>query len=233
MVLYDSMASDTPDTDMEVNFGNLSVIPEDVTDANGDGHVDVPDVASAGGIQVYAFDHDRIVFEFAVIDLDAEAGHEVRAFDVEGNLIFSDVMSNSFDGSIESVEVMTAGVRRLEIEYHDTAGVRGLDLDCGSTMPTPPPSAPPSDDPQASVADVDCNGSVGPTDALNIMKHSAGLTDAPSDCAAQTAHFAPGSGIPFGDLNCDERVDVHDALAILRWLAGMQPSQAVEVCVGA
>lgn len=227
------MASGTPDPDLEVNFGNLSIIPENLTDLDGDGLVDNPDVASAGGMQVYTFDHDRIVYEFIIVDLDAGSGHEVRAYDAADNLIFSTPMFNSTDGSIEGVEVMMAGVRRLEIEYNDSAGVRGLDLDCGTAMPAPPPSTPIGDEPLASVADADCSGSVGPTDALAIMKHAAGFTEAPTECDAQTAgNTSVDGGRLFADINCDGAIDVYDAFAVLRWVAGMELPPAVRACVG-
>jgi hypothetical protein len=228
MILFDTMASGTPDPDFEVNFGNISVLPENIADADGDGDVDIPDVSDAGSLQVYTFDDDRIVFEFVIVDLDSGSGHEVRAFDAGDNLLFAEPMMNGGDASLQTIVVDTAGVRRLEIEYNDSAGVRGLDLDCGSAMPAPPPSTPPSDDPQASVADVDCDGKVAPTDALTIMKFAAGFIDAPDECQAQATSAGDRS---FGDLNCDGAVDVYDAFAILRWVAGMDLPAAVRDCL--
>ena len=72
VIIFNSNLSGTPDPDLEVNIGNLIILPEDVNDMNGDGLVDVPNDHAAGGTVTFTFDKDRTVYSFTFVDNDME-----------------------------------------------------------------------------------------------------------------------------------------------------------------
>lgn len=88
-----------------------------------------------------------------------------------------------------------------------------------------------------STADADCDGSLDAADALLVIKYSAGKGTLPDDgCdtlafAARAAAVDSGTRKP-GDLNCDGKVNVLDALAVLRWVAGFEVQTSVRNCFG-
>lgn len=139
LIVFDSNRSGTPDPDLEVDIGNLAIIPEDITDANGDGLVDRPSDSERGGTQVYTFDHDRTVNSFVIVDIDHgdPDSHFATAFDAAGNVIVRVPIPIGTDGNVQTIEVNAEGVRRLEITYRDSAGVTDIDLEC------PPEEQPP------------------------------------------------------------------------------------------
>ena len=137
LIVFDSNASGTPDPDLEAGIGNLAIIPEHLNDGDGDGLVDVPNDSIRGGKQIYAFDHDRTVGSFRIVDIDhgVPASHFASAFDASGNLIVKVPIIIGTDGNVQTVNVNASGVRRLEITYRDSAGVTAVDLGC---PPEPP-----------------------------------------------------------------------------------------------
>ncbi len=139
LIVFDSNRSGTPDPDLEVDIGNLAIIPENITDADGDGLVDRPSDSERGGTQIYTFDHDRIVNSFVIVDIDHgdPDSHFATAFDAAGNVIVRVPIPIGADGNVQTIEVNAEGVRRLEIMYRDSAGVTDIDLEC------PPEDQPP------------------------------------------------------------------------------------------
>jgi hypothetical protein len=137
LIVFDSNASGTPDPDLEAGIGNLAIIPENLTDENGDGLVDRPSDSIRGGKQIYTFDHDRVVNSFVIVDIDhgVPQSHFASAFDGSGNLIVKVPITIGADGNVQTVGVNATGVRRLEITYRDSAGVTDIDLGC---PPRPP-----------------------------------------------------------------------------------------------
>jgi hypothetical protein len=133
LIVYDSNASRTPDPEMEVDLGNLAIIPEHVRDGNGDGLVDVPNDSRYGGKQIYSFDNERSVNSFVIVDVDHRSWpgtHYARAFDAAGNVIVSVPIPVGGEGNVQTIELNADGVRRLEITYRDSAGVTKIDLAC-------------------------------------------------------------------------------------------------------
>ena len=132
LIVFDSNASGTRDPFMEVDIGNLAIIPEHLIDNNGDGLVDDPNNTEEGGVQIYQFDHPRIVRSFVIVEIDhgVQASQQAFAFDAAGNLIKQVPILIAGSGSVQTVQVDASGVSRLEIRYRDSAGVTDIDLGC-------------------------------------------------------------------------------------------------------
>jgi Prealbumin-like fold domain len=137
LIVFDSNASGTRDPFMEVDIGNLAIIPEHLNDPNGDGLVDDPNNTEEGGVQVYEFDHPRIVRSFVIVEIDhgVQASQQAFAFDGDGNLIKQVPILILPQGTVQTVQMDASGVRRLEIRYRDSAGVTNIDLGCAETPP--------------------------------------------------------------------------------------------------
>lgn len=137
LIVFDSNASGTRDPFMEVDIGNLAIIPEHLNDPNGDGLVDDPNNTEEGGVQIYEFDHPRIVRSFVIVEIDhgVQASQQAFAFDADGNLIKQVPIPIVGPGSVQTVQVDASGVSRLEIRYRDSAGVTDIDLGCAETPP--------------------------------------------------------------------------------------------------
>jgi hypothetical protein len=137
LIVFDSNASGTRDPFMEVDIGNLAIIPEHLNDPNGDGLVDDPNNTEEGGVQIYEFDHPRVVRSFVIVEIDhgVQASQQAFAFDADGNLIKQVPILIAGPGSVQTVQVDASGVSRLEIRYRDSAGVTDIDLGCAETPP--------------------------------------------------------------------------------------------------
>jgi hypothetical protein len=140
LIVFDSNASGTRDPFMEVDIGNLAIIPEHLVDENNDGLVDDPNNTQQGGVQVYEFDHPRIVRSFVIVEIDhgVQASQQAFAFDGDGNLIKQVPILIAGPGSVQTVQMDASGVRRLEIRYRDSAGVTDIDLGCAPGQPPQP-----------------------------------------------------------------------------------------------
>jgi hypothetical protein len=132
LIVFDSNASGTRDPFMEVDIGNLAIIPEHLIDSNGDGLVDVPNNTEEGGVQIYEFDHPRIVRSFVIVEIDhgVQASQQAFAFNANGNLIKQVPLLIGPGGNVQTVQMDASGVSRLEIRYRDSAGVTDIDLGC-------------------------------------------------------------------------------------------------------
>lgn len=100
-----------------------------------------------------------------------------------------------------------------------------------SHTPTPTPS--PTTGPLW--GDVDCDGDVQATDSLAILVYLAGFAALPQlePCDDLGIPFAVPSSevtVPWGDLDCDTNVEAVDALADLKWIAGLTPVPQDEPC---
>lgn len=137
LIVFDSNASGTRDPFMEVDIGNLAIIPEHLNDPNGDGLVDDPNNTEEGGVQIYEFDHPRIVRSFVIVEIDhgVQASQQAFAFDANGNIIAQVPLIIGPGGNVQTVQMNASGVRRLEIRYRDSSGVTDIDLGCAETPP--------------------------------------------------------------------------------------------------
>jgi len=131
-IIFDSDETGTSDPDLEVNEGNLVIVPEnDIDDNPEDGIFDDPDDHPAGGKQVYEFEHPRVVKSFVFVDHERNQA-TAKAFDVNGNLIKSVVIPLDEDGSVQTITMNAANTSRLEIKYNDSGGVTQIDLSCSA-----------------------------------------------------------------------------------------------------
>ena len=129
-IVFDSGMSGTPDPDLEVGIGNLSIIPKNITDADANGLVDIPNDSAYGGTQVYEFDHDRDVLSFVFVDKDGGSSGVATAYNAQNVVVGSAAIPNLGDGSVQTVTLNAHNVRRLEVTYPDSGGMTDLSLSC-------------------------------------------------------------------------------------------------------
>jgi hypothetical protein len=146
--VFDTDASGTPDPDLEVDIGNVAIVPEDFNAPFGVGDVPADDSAS-GGKQIFHFDPPRYVN--SLIFLDADRGGTigfVTAYDEFDNVIGAPVpIPTAGESSIQVLVMMnTEKTTRLEVQYEDSGAIKGLNLGC--PLPTDPLDMGPINDPQ-------------------------------------------------------------------------------------
>jgi len=134
LVIFDSNQTGTADPDLEVDIGNLSIIPENTIDSNGDGYVDSPNDSSAGGKQIYNFNTPVTVVSFKFIDKDTDDPATAKAFDENNDLITEVSIPNGGDASIQTIEVNASDTKRLEIEYLGSGAVGAFSISCDDTV---------------------------------------------------------------------------------------------------
>lgn len=133
LIVFNTAVTGSPDPDLQVNAGNIAILPVDLIDADGDGLVDVPNDHTDGGKQIYTFDTPRDVISFNYVDKENPAGN-AKAFDAQGNLIASAVIPYAGNGSIQTIYLNAQNVSRLEIDYrYDSGGVTEIQLGCTYT----------------------------------------------------------------------------------------------------
>ena len=153
LIVFDSGVSGSHDADLEVDIGNLAILPANLTDANQDQLVDDPNDQNVGGVQIYSFDRPVTIRSFVFVDKDAFEPGVATAFDGAGGVIATVSIPNAGNGSVQTVFVNADSVRRLEISYHDSGAVTKILVECpgptasptpvGSPTPTPPTETPP------------------------------------------------------------------------------------------
>lgn len=92
--------------------------------------------------------------------------------------------------------------------------------------PTPEPTAPPNPSPPTgdrTWGDTNCDGSIDPTDTLQVLRLDAGLpTFTAAGCLPMGATIAAGNSIyVWGDVNCRDGVNPVDGTLLLRYDAGL------------
>jgi len=147
IVVFDSDADGTPDLDLEVGIGGLAIIPENVTDENGDGLVDAPNDSAMGGKQIYEFNHPRFVSSFTMVDLDHEGDHFAKAYDQNGDLISYVTMEPAGDSNTQTIEMGVHDVFKFVVWYSDSGAVTDIELGCSDVEPNPEPTDPPTPEP--------------------------------------------------------------------------------------
>jgi len=145
VIVFDSWAQDTPDPGLEVDVGNLAILPDNVTDTDpADGLVDVPN--DTGGTQSYAFDYDRLIISFVFVNPDPSQQVSVQFFDLGGVLLGTLVIAAPESGGPQLVKPNVGGVRRMEISYETGSGITDIDLGCGGQTAESAPTSQETDD---------------------------------------------------------------------------------------
>jgi len=157
LMVFDSDAINTADPDLEVNLGNIVMIPHDDND---DGIPDncpgncIQNDSPNGGWQVYTFDPARFVNSLVFVDADRNnvAGSDiVTAYDdfvtdsdgnqdCSGNIVSINPdtnmpgfvqIQNAGDGSKQAVVTMgTEKTKCLKVQYMDSGAVARINLGC-------------------------------------------------------------------------------------------------------
>lgn len=119
-----------PDPDLQTASGHLAIFPENVTDADGNGTVDVPNDQGRGGLLTITFDYDRTVTSFLFVDKENNNPGTATAYDANNNLITSVAIPNAGNGSLQTIVMNATGVRKIVFDYRDSGGLTDILLDC-------------------------------------------------------------------------------------------------------
>jgi hypothetical protein len=134
-------------------LGNVLIIGRDLTDADGNGLVDVPDVDNDGG--EYRFDFSRFGPGTVTVDsldlLDHESGRVAYVELFAGGVLIRTVpIPGGADNAVTTVSIGVSGVDRMEVTLLDSGGIDNIRLQVGSPPPPqPPPVTPPAPPPVA------------------------------------------------------------------------------------
>ena len=133
VIVFNSGMTGTLDPDLEVDLGNLMILPDNITDANNDLLVDVPNDNQYGGTITLDFSDNVKVVSFKYVDQDDPSPSYARAYDVNNVLISSVTISNGGNGSVQVIAMNADNIRRLEFELAGSGGIADLELACPST----------------------------------------------------------------------------------------------------
>jgi hypothetical protein len=132
LIVFDTDEDNTADPDLEVNIGNVLIFPENTVDQNNDGIYDSPDDQPVGGEITMVFDELRIVKSFKFVDSENNQGR-AYCYDVNNNLLSTTTIAATGDGTVQTVNVNTSGVKKLKITFTTSGGVGDFKFDCPSS----------------------------------------------------------------------------------------------------
>ncbi len=119
-----------PDPDLQTADGHVAIFPENITDADGNGTVDVPNDQGQGGVITITFDYDRTVTSFVFVDKENGPAGTAKAYDANNNLLTTVAIPNVGNGSVQTIAVNATGVRKIVFDYRDSGGLTDILLDC-------------------------------------------------------------------------------------------------------
>jgi len=109
-----------------VPLGNLLIIPEYIADTNHDGLVDVPNDEASGGCMTFLFDEGVVPLGFTLVDLDVATAR----FDLLPGVLRVTVYQGPLeDNAVGTVNLPTAGYRRVELCFAGSGGVARVNFD--------------------------------------------------------------------------------------------------------
>lgn len=132
LIVFDTDLSGTRDSDLEVNIGNILIFPENTTDNNNDGLYDYPDDQAVGGSICMTFNIAKTVKSFKFVDSENNQGR-VKCYDASNTLLSTTTIANAGDGSVQTVNVNTQGVKKMVITFTTSGGVTDFRFECPST----------------------------------------------------------------------------------------------------
>lgn len=135
LIVFDTNAPVTHDPDLAADIGNIAILANNLEDEDDDGLVDDPDENNYGGRAIFTFDQEVSVSSFLFVDKDHGSEDFAVAYDAGGGVLANVPIPQAGNGSVQQIEVNAAGVRRLELEYRDSAGFTGIEVDCGQAEP--------------------------------------------------------------------------------------------------
>ncbi len=130
LIIFNSNVNGTQDPDLEVNIGNLAIIPLHLN-GGGDGIVDDPNDNIDGGKIALMFDQPKKIVSFDIVDVDHMDGdpHAI-AYDGSNNVLLDVDIPILGDGSVQTVLMNVSGVRKLVINTRNSIGVTNFIFDC-------------------------------------------------------------------------------------------------------
>jgi hypothetical protein len=139
VVVFNSNGTGSHDPDLEVGIGNIAILANNLSDANGDGLVDFPDENNYGGKQLYEFDSPVHIGSFLFIDKDHGTPERATAYDANDNVISSVLIPVGANASVQTIAVNADNAVRLEIRYRDSGALTGIQVCPAAAEPTPQP----------------------------------------------------------------------------------------------
>lgn len=123
-VVFDTYVNGTDDADLEVNIGNILIIPLVQNSSDPD---DDPD----GGEITMNFDNARTVLSFDFVDQDEPGCNcAVYAYDGANNLIKTVAIPFSGNATVQTIQVNASGVRQLVFRFNDSGGIGNIRFLC-------------------------------------------------------------------------------------------------------
>ncbi|MCB9729139.1 MAG: hypothetical protein H6746_11760 [Deltaproteobacteria bacterium] len=104
----------------------IAIVPENVTDKDGDGLVDSPDDNGTGGALVFEFASAVCLDAVGILDNDSSETITLKAYSADGDLLSTDQASALGDNSYEEIGVGTCGVYRLVVTLTGSGSVTHL-----------------------------------------------------------------------------------------------------------
>ncbi len=123
LIVFNTYSTGTPDPDLEVDLGNILILPNSIADNDNNGLADSPNDWAGGGKQIYVFDNARNVQSFVFVDNDQQVTGLATAYDALNNVIGTAIIPITANGGFVTVNMNVSGVRRLEIQYNGSGGV--------------------------------------------------------------------------------------------------------------
>ncbi len=143
LMVFNSDLSGTADPDLEVDIGNILIIPHDDNDDNIPDNPSNPNDSPNGGWQIFHFDPPRFINSFVFVDADrnnqlgmdvatAWDGFDSNTNDCSGNLLAGPIqIQNAGDGSKQVLVMMNIEKTVcLKVQYMDSGAVGPINLGC-------------------------------------------------------------------------------------------------------
>lgn len=138
-MVFDTNDNNTPDNDLEVDIGNISIIPHDDVAPFGGVNSETPANDSPnGGKQIFKFNPQRYVNSLVFVDADRKSPqgpYEVRLYgniDCKSDLKATIPIDNTAgDGSLQVlVPIQKQQISCMVVEYNDSGGLASINLGC-------------------------------------------------------------------------------------------------------
>ena len=132
LIIFDTDESNTRDSDLEVNIGNILIFPENDVDNNNDGIYDLPDDQGDGGVITMYFSTLRDVKSLVFVDSENNQGR-IKCYDASNNLLSTKTIANKGDKSVQTITINTDDVKKMVVSFTTSGGITDLKFNCPTT----------------------------------------------------------------------------------------------------